>query len=156
MARLQQTARIPRAGRAVPCPPCAARCSQRLPEGIARIPGAKYDKYFAGARGSLGELFPRRKSPTRDGGTSYLSGERDGVFPVIPSCYRSPPVAISAGKTTDRSFYPQDILAGVLCLVVPPSISVPFVLLLAGLRNHSLWKHLSTMDWIEHIQASCQ
>lgn len=54
------------------CPLSSVRC-QVFPKaawGHRPHPGAR----SAGARGSLGELFPRRKSTTRDGGISHLSG----------------------------------------------------------------------------------
>lgn len=145
----KQTARIPRAGRAAPCPPCVPRCSQMLPRGTARIPGP------AAAWGSSSHA-----GKTQPGmGEPVTSQER--VFPGVPGHYQllpQPPCCdVCRENHPPLLLPPKGILAGALCSAGPPTASpFPFVLLLAALRNHSLWKHLSTMDWVEYIQSSRQ
>lgn len=133
-------------------PPLVPRVSPGVPKCCLGAPPASRGPPQPG--GALPT--PEKHSPGW-GNRSPPRRECSRVFPVITSYYRSPRAVMSAGKTIHRSFCPQGILAGALCSAGPPTASpFPFVLLLAALRNHSLWKHLSAMDWVEYIQSSRQ
>lgn len=93
----KQTARIPRAGRAAPCPPCVPRCSRRLP---GAPPASRGPPQPGGALPT-----PEKHSPGW-GNRSPPRRECSRVFPVITSYYRSPRAVMSAGKTIHRSFCP--------------------------------------------------
>lgn len=120
--------------------------------GTARIPGAARSEPVT----AWGSSSHAGKNTILDGGESVTPHESGiGCSRSLPAA-TAMPVCWGVRRQNDRPLLLPPRTSSPGCSAVLPASPFPFVLLPATLRNHSLRKHIFTMDWIEYIQASPQ